>query len=231
MSETLPTLETRAKPWFRSRGIVGALVALLALAADLSGLAPGPAVLEEAVALLGAGLALWGRLRADAAIAVPTIAVPSLRRPGGTPLAILLLPLLLVLAGCAGLTVAQHQRATGAQAHPEVRAFALATDFRTAQVAALAYVESPYADPAVVAEIQRLDREGLRVVKAAREAARAGVSPEATVALEAASAAIARLSDYVRAQSLTAALDASTDRLAPVAMPPTLPSPPSPGDR
>lgn len=60
----LPLAEADPKPWYRSRGILGAL---LVLASQLI----APLSLWSVLALIGGALALWGRWRAEQPIAAP----------------------------------------------------------------------------------------------------------------------------------------------------------------
>lgn len=69
----LPIPEADPKPWWRSRGVVGALATVAASLAGLLGLELDSGMLTElilqAVALGGGVLALWGRLRTAQPIA------------------------------------------------------------------------------------------------------------------------------------------------------------------
>ncbi|MBK1710764.1 hypothetical protein [Marichromatium gracile] len=59
---------TPAKPWWRSRAVIGALVVVLAQVASAAGITLDSAALTDAlvelISLVGAGVAIWGRVRA-----------------------------------------------------------------------------------------------------------------------------------------------------------------------
>ncbi|NKN33968.1 hypothetical protein [Marichromatium bheemlicum] len=59
---------TSAKPWWRSRAVIGVLVVVLAQIASAAGIALDTTALTDALVALaslgGAGMALWGRVRA-----------------------------------------------------------------------------------------------------------------------------------------------------------------------
>ncbi|KXX64032.1 hypothetical protein L0E83_09845 [Marichromatium gracile] len=60
---------TLAKPWWRSRAVIGALVVVLAQVASAAGVTLDSAALTDAlvelISLAGAGVAIWGRVRAS----------------------------------------------------------------------------------------------------------------------------------------------------------------------
>jgi len=76
-------MDEQKKPWWQSTGVWGSLVAIVASGAGMLGYSVGPAdqaaivsgveqavhLVTDAVALVGAGVALWGRIRATKAIA------------------------------------------------------------------------------------------------------------------------------------------------------------------
>ena len=67
------------KPWWKSRGVIGSIGAMLAAAVTMAGaLAGWDAQLETGVlGLVLGGVSLWGRLAANAPIKLTLPAVPS----------------------------------------------------------------------------------------------------------------------------------------------------------
>ncbi|AHF03438.1 hypothetical protein MARPU_05775 [Marichromatium purpuratum 984] len=61
--------EVLAKPWWQSRAVIGALVVVLAQIASVAGITLDTAALTDALVTLasiaGAGMAIWGRVRAS----------------------------------------------------------------------------------------------------------------------------------------------------------------------
>lgn len=57
------------KPWYRSRGVLGSLMVVVAQLGALAGLSLDPGLLTElalqGVTLAGGVIALWGRVRAE----------------------------------------------------------------------------------------------------------------------------------------------------------------------
>ena len=104
--------------------------------------------------------------------------------PTGTAASIGALLILCLLAGCTASSPAQSIYATAAL-------------YDQAEVAAIAYAKSPDADPAVVAELKRLDNEAYLAIKPPIAAAAAGGSPVTAVESEAAPAALSAFTNYL----------------------------------
>ena len=80
------------KPWWQSRTIIGALVVVLAQALRISGYEVDSAALTQLIldsmSLLGAALAMWGRVKANAPISkrvVGAVKSPALAAPPARP--------------------------------------------------------------------------------------------------------------------------------------------------
>jgi hypothetical protein len=139
---------SQSKPWYASVGVWGAVVSLVGSALSLLKVQVDPAVLDDlrewllaAASLAGAGVALYGRLRASRRIGAappppspspPPPPPPNSSSPGGATRVVLLLALLLPatipLGGCAAPSDAYvaADRATFDAVAPEYAAYVAA---------------------------------------------------------------------------------------------------------
>lgn len=98
----------------------------------------------------------------------------------------------LALAGCAPVTGADSPAPS-----PATALYAMSATLSQAEVTALAYVKSPLADPAAVAEIKRLDIVAYNAVHPPLDAAASGGSPVTAIEVTAAQAALDALTTYL----------------------------------
>lgn len=193
-----------SKSWYRSRTIWGVIVALLAQVISRWGYDLTPAlqgevvnVILDAVSAGGAGLAIFGRVKASKAIA--PVAVRS-----GVAKALVTAMLLggLALGGptaCAGYTIAQAEDPTPAQV-----IYAAQSEYNKALHAAAVYVESDIADEEVVAVLHRLSTAATETILDAQKAVRSGggESPAAAAAVTAAHHAVEAFVDYLTSKGI-----------------------------
>lgn len=191
---------TPSKPWWQSRTIIGAVVSMLAMIAGTAGVKIAPELQGEITTILltlagvvGSGLSIYGRIKADKPIA----------KPGAGAAKVMLAAMLLgglAFGGpvaCASYTVATAEHVTDQQA-----VYAIQSDYNAALKAAAAYVESDKADPDKVAAIKRLDAVAYEALKEARIAARAGDGAAVPAAIGAARAAVSALAQYLTTQEI-----------------------------
>ena len=78
-------MNKRAKPWYRSRGVIGSIGSMLAATVTIAAsLADWGGQLEAGVlGLVLGGVALWGRLVANAPIKLDTPKLPGILKRGG----------------------------------------------------------------------------------------------------------------------------------------------------
>lgn len=184
-----------AKPWWRSRTILGAVVSLLAMVAGPLGVDLDAELQSEIVTILltlggvvGPVLSVWGRMKARSRIAPP----------GRGTLGIWVIVTVLAAtalggpSACATHTVAQADRATPAQI-----VYAVQSDYTAALRVAAAHVSAPDADPDVVRTIQRLDAAAFDAIGQARIAVRTSTASESVAAIATARAAVAALTRYL----------------------------------
>ncbi|ACI98523.1 hypothetical protein [Rhodospirillum centenum] len=187
--------EIDSKPWYLSRTIIGVLVTLIAQLLSRWGYELTPAlrgdlvdVILDLVSVGGAGLAIFGRVKASKPIAKPSVGAAKML------LAAMLLGGLAVggPVACASYTVTQAEQATPAQT-----VYAIQADYNAALATAASYIESSSADPDVVDVIRTLDAAAYDALQEAQGAARSGGSAATAAAVSAARSAVAALAEYL----------------------------------
>lgn len=139
---------------------------------------------------------------ADPASTLDPEAATRLREGAGAVARALVLLLLVGGLAIAGPVACASYRAISAESPSPARTvYALQADYTAALGAAVAYAESPAADPDVVDVMARLDRAAYAALGDARDAVRAGDGLAAAASMAIARAAVAELVDYVTARA------------------------------
>lgn len=179
------------KPWWASKTILGAVIALLAPILGHWGVtitAADQADIVELIATLAAAggfaVTIWGRITADRPLGRS-------KDDGGTPLGIGGTMVLLLAVGI--LAPPLGACATREAETPAQTLYGVEADFQGLQRAALAYVTSDLARPEIKARVKDLEAVAYDAIVAARQAARTGSDVGLPAALAAAQAAIERL--------------------------------------
>lgn len=193
--------ETVTKPFYQSRTILGAIAGAIVMALAIFGIEiPGlEGQLTEVFLAIGGivttALTIYGRIKAAKVIGTTK---PGLPRDGLSVLAFLVVVGLAVgLSACSSYELTKADNVTPAQT-----VFAIQADYNTALQAAVTYVESSLADPAVVSTIQRLEESAFAALTEAREAIRKGHDPTVPVAIAAAKGAVSELTRYLTAKGV-----------------------------
>ncbi|MCA1907908.1 MAG: hypothetical protein LDL39_06065 [Magnetospirillum sp.] len=185
---------TDVKPWYLSRTIIGAVIAMIAAALKNFGIALDDTAQQDLINLVltgaelgGGALAIYGR------VAASTVIKPS--GGGGAVAGAFLLIAVLSVAGPSAC-------ASRVAETPAQTVYALKGDFAAVLPAVRAYVQSDQANPAVKKHLQSLTLATDEALDAAETAVKKGDDPMIPAAIAAGQRAVQGLLSYLKQEGI-----------------------------